>query len=437
MSNGLSVKIRGLSLLYDTNEVLRSLDLELGSGEIILITGYSGSGKTSLLRILLGSIPKIFPGVINGYFQPDIEVLNKLTFYLPQEPWFGVASPYVWSEISTVAKIPDINTVGKVLDKFDLSHLINRSTYTLSAGEIQRILIILALLSNKRILLLDEPTSYLDEHNANLFVELVSRLSREMGVGLVIIDHRIDLWSRYVDNIYVLDKGKIEDYSNSSYEKIYRLYIDKIHSLKRDLAGERRDRCLEFRMSGFKYPGSGRLLLRELEGELCYGNIILIKGPSGSGKSTLLKILIERILDKRYRDEVYIKYRNISEGKVKRDIMYIPDNPLLFFTEPTVNEELSGSIDLLKKLGVPENRSSLSIKRLSSGERRRVALLSAVARGGRLLFIDEPTVGLDPYNKYLYLRFIRELASEKNYGFIIASHDPHIELIADEIIRIN
>jgi ABC-type multidrug transport system ATPase subunit len=120
---------------------------------------------------------------------------------------------------------------------------------------------------------------------------------------------------------------------------------------------------------------------------------------------------------------------------VRRNIIYVPDNPFLFFTEPIVEEELRGELELLKKLNIDVEKKSLSIKRLSSGERRRVAFLSAIGMKRRFVFIDEPTVGLDPFNKYLMLRLMREYA-EKGFTFIISSHDPHVEAVSDEIIYI-
>jgi energy-coupling factor transport system ATP-binding protein len=437
MSNKIFLKISDLSLSYDSTQILKSINLELFEGEPVLLTGLSGSGKTSFLRVLSGAIPKIFKGEIRGIFNLSREVIIKYSFYLPQEPWFGITSPYVWSEISTVLKSTGIRSIINLLDKFGMSHLINRSTYTLSAGETQRLLLVIAVLSNKKLLLLDEPTSYLDKYNAELFARYITEISRKESISLLIVDHRIDLWSKYLSKIYVLDNGGVKRFDESNYAKIYWYYNDQIRLLKRKEVRSGQNKCIEFSVRGFRYPGSKKYLLNNVEDEICYGEIILLKGSSGSGKSTLLKILIERILDGRYSDSVDIRSRGVSLDEVKRDLIFIPDNPLLFFTEPTVDEELRGSQDLLTKLGVPENRFILSIKRLSSGERRRVALASAVSRGKKIIFIDEPTVGLDPYSKYLYLKILRELANEKNYCFLIASHDPIIEVVADKIIEIN
>ncbi|MGC9148717.1 MAG: ATP-binding cassette domain-containing protein [Sulfolobales archaeon] len=435
--NKLFLKISDLSLSYDSTQILKSIDLELFEGEPVLLTGLSGSGKTSLLRILSGAIPKIFGGEIRGVFNPNKEIINKYSFYLPQEPWFGIVSPYVWSEISTASKVAEIKYVKDILDRFDMSHLISRSTYTLSAGEVQRLLLIIATLSNKKILLLDEPTSYLDKYNAELFARHITEISKEENINLLIVDHRIDLWSQYLDKIYVLENSGIRSFYESNYARIYWYYNSQIRLLKKNVLENDQEKCIEFKIKGFKYPGSKRYLLQNIEGEICCGEIVLLKGSSGSGKSTLLKILIERIVDGRYSDSVDIRSRGLSIDEVRRDLIFIPDNPLLYFTEPTVDEELRGSQDLLIKIGVPEDRFVLSIKRLSSGERRRVALLSAMIRGKRMVFIDEPTVGLDPYSKYLYLKTLRELADEKKYCFFIASHDPYIEVIADKIIEIN
>jgi energy-coupling factor transport system ATP-binding protein len=430
------IKIRGASLSFDNNIIFHSIDLDVEGSSIILLTGASGSGKTSFLRILSGSIPRIFKGSVGGFFQPSLKEIYRKVFYMSQEPWFGIATPYVWSEIfSTGSSEKDPMNYKNFLKELGLLHLYNRSTYTLSAGETQRLLLLKAFLSKKDLLLLDEPTSYLDKDNAELYAETLYKFSLKNNLSIIITDHRIDLWKKYTDQIYVFENRSIVKYESSFYKDVYNNFLEKLRSLSKERSVDKKRRCISFKIKYFKYPGSERILLKELEGSICEGEIILVKGVSGSGKSTFLKLLIERIVNSRYKDLVEVCYENIDEDFVRRNIIYVPDNPFLFFTEPIVEEELRGEVELLKKLNIDVEKKFLSIKRLSSGERRRVAFLSAIGMKRRFVFIDEPTVGLDPFNKYLMLRLMREYA-EKGFTFIISSHDPHVEAVSDEIIYI-
>ncbi|MEL9929446.1 MAG: ATP-binding cassette domain-containing protein [Sulfolobales archaeon] len=422
----MNISAKGFSIRLNNLRILENSDLNLDKG-LTLLTGVSGSGKTSLLRVLSGSIPFIFKGSFTGFFKPDIRTINRISFYMPQEPWFGIATPYVWSELEGFEEL---------LESIDMKSLRNRSTYTLSAGETQRILLLVALRSGKKLLLLDEPTSYLDSDNARRFAELVYKFSDENDSIVLVSDHRIDLWSKYAEKIYALNNRRLEDFKESSYKEYYERNIRLIEDLRKEREVNEIRNCIGFEIREFTYPGSRRRLLEGVEGEVCYGRVTLIRGASGSGKSTLLRLLTERIVDQRFEKYVRIHLERISQESIKKDILLIPDNPLLFYTEARVFEELGGEVELLDLLEISRERSGLGIKRLSSGERRRIAFLSALARRKKIILVDEPTVGLDPGSKYLLLKLIRDLTL-KGYGFLISSHDPHMEVIADEIIRIN
>ena len=430
------IDIKSLSLWVGNKSVFEDLSLEIEEGEAILITGLSGSGKTSLFRVLTGSIPRIFSGAVKISSTPDIEALRRRIFYMPQEPWFGLFTPYVWSEIRSNPGAERID-VDELISYLGLEALLNRSTYTLSAGETQRLLFLNALLSARDLILLDEPTSYLDTGNATRMLDLVDRLRREFNLTFVIADHRIDLWRDHVDKIYVLENKRLRDLRESDYLERFNEYNKRLRDLREDLEKIYRDAdCINFYVESYRYPGSRRDTLRNISGEICLRGVIAVKGVSGSGKSTLLRILLERIIDNRYSEVIRLEIDNSRLEYLKRNTILLPDNPFLFFTEPIVREELRGSIDSLERLGLSIDRADVSIKRLSSGERRRVALLSALGRGKKIIFIDEPTVGLDPYHKYLYLKHLTEYLKQ-DYGFFISSHDPSVEVISSSVIEIH
>jgi energy-coupling factor transport system ATP-binding protein len=113
----------------------------------------------------------------------------------------------------------------------------------------------------------------------------------------------------------------------------------------------------------------------------------------------------------------------------------VPDNPLLYLSSPTPAEEVGlEGLKYLKYLGIA-SKAETPIMRLSSGERRRLAIASALSRGYEYVFVDEPTAGLDPLNKLLVIEAIIK-AAEMGVGFVIASHDPFVEMIANKVVCI-
>ena len=179
----------------------------------------------------------------------------------------------------------------------------------------------------------------------------------------------------------------------------------------------------------FRYPGSSKYVIKGFNLELFRGEFVVLVGPNGSGKTTLLKIA-SRIL-KPNRGNVLIKGRAI----------YIPENPLLYFSEPVVYDEVvihakdqSYGEELLRKLNL-FHLSNKPIRKLSSGERRRVALASALARGFNLICIDEITAGLDPYNTRLVIEAICESLDE-GVSILGASHDKRLITVTSRTLML-
>ena len=163
-------------------------------------------------------------------------------------------------------------------------------------------------------------------------------------------------------------------------------------------------------------------MLRGINLDVGEGEVLWIRGSSGCGKSTLLKVLAGILKP--------------SRGYVERPrgVQLVPENPLLYLSAPTPREELGNNLEIARSLGL-EDCLDTPILMLSSGERRRLAIASAYLRQPKALLIDEPTVGLDPWNARRVLTLIAKLAS-RGCSVVVASHGEELGLVASSITRL-
>ena len=428
------LRVENLSVRYSRDrEALQNITISIDRNESLLITGPSGSGKTTFLRILLGLIPNLIKAQVKGLVRfldhdprKDMAYIAKNVVYIPQEPWDGITTPYVWSEIEYFANIEDIEEVLGIVRLG--KHIKNRSTFTLSAGETQRLLIAIALGSKCRAILADEPLSYLDKQNVEVMLYLFKKL-RSLGISLIVVDHGIEKWKGIVDKALLIDNGEIKYFGDTDH--LLDIYRDSlsISFSKGKFMKKSVEKVIEVRDLSYRYPDSDRYVLTNLSFDIGKGELVLIKGASGRGKTTLLKILAGVLKP--------------SKGYVRRygKVLYIPDNPLLFFSEPTVREEVMGidrirGRELLEKLGLWDLKDR-AIAKLSVGERKRVAIVSAIIRGADVILFDEPTVGLDPYNKIKVVDVVLKAMEKSNVAIVVATHDHVFDDIADRVIHLD
>ncbi|MEM3948625.1 MAG: ATP-binding cassette domain-containing protein [Zestosphaera sp.] len=405
-------------------QIVRDASLEVGEGEAVLLVGPSGSGKSTLLKALSGVIPSVVSGVVKGYCSPSLGVLRGRAMYVHQEPWFFISTPYVWSEVLGYAesRLSDgMSNVDNVLGEFGLGGYAARTTYTMSSGEIQRLAFLIAAGSSKDVLLLDEPSSYLDRRNSETLVRYAEKILKEYGKTLVIVDHDMSLWSDVVSRTFYMHEGLLTDSPANPFGEVLEHMMRSLRPPDVN-SGD----CMRIIVDSFKFPDSGEPLLKDVDFDVCRGEVVVVKGVSGSGKTTLLKLVAGE----------YVRGgRVVRFNGVRRKLVLVPDNPLLFLSSPTPAEEVGREglkflefFGLSSKIGTP-------IMRLSSGERRRLAIASALARGYEFILMDEPTAGLDPINKHYVLETIVR-ASTMGTGFVIASHDPFVEMIANKVVSI-
>ncbi len=211
-----------------SEELLAGVDLQVAKGEILVLIGPNGSGKTTLMNILAWSQkPRAGRVLVEGRSVSAMTSRERARAIamVPQEP--TMAFPFSVLEIALMGRSPylgrwtmegrrDHELAGDALEMTGLSHLAGRRFHDLSGGEKQRAMIAKALTQNSRILLLDEPTSFLDlKHQVEIY-ELVRKLADQRGLAVVVVSHDLNLAAVFADRMAVLAKGGIAASGDSS-----------------------------------------------------------------------------------------------------------------------------------------------------------------------------------------------------------------------------
>lgn len=214
------IKFKDVSLVYPNSErtIFENLSFSLADGEFVLVIGHTGTGKSSILRLINGLVPHHTGGILSG----EIEVAGRSTRLLKpgelsdvvgivaQNPINGFVCEIVEDEIAftleTLGVPPDVmrKRIEEILDLLSLTPLRDRLITSLSGGEQQRVAIAAALVTQPKVLLLDEPTSALDPIAAEEVLSILHRLVHDLGLTVVIAEHRLERVIQFVDRILLI-----------------------------------------------------------------------------------------------------------------------------------------------------------------------------------------------------------------------------------------
>ncbi|MBD3174374.1 MAG: ATP-binding cassette domain-containing protein [Armatimonadia bacterium] len=212
--------LHGLSFRYDEDPVLSDLTGSARSGEFLGVLGPNGEGKSTLLKLLLGTLQPA-QGSISLFDKPLRQIpaqeRARAVGYLPQE--VGVTYPFSSFEVVLMGRYPHLSTFAlesardeaiaeSCMERTGTLHLARRAFATLSGGEKQRVLIASVLAQEPRVLLLDEPTASLDISHQYSLMEMLRGLARE-GITILMVTHDVTLSAGYCDRLWLLSEGRI------------------------------------------------------------------------------------------------------------------------------------------------------------------------------------------------------------------------------------
>jgi ATPase components of various ABC-type transport systems, contain duplicated ATPase len=427
-----ALEVKNLSVYANSQTILRGITFSLEKGERLLVVGRSGSGKTTLLRSLTGIAQEIFRlsvfGSVSVYGEKVLNSVeaSKHFFYVPQEPWYSIATPYPVLELLFDNRCNMcLKSIESFARKLGVYEKLYEASTDLSAGEVQRLALLQALAVKSHTVLIDEITSYLDSEARRNVVEAVKIIS-EQGVAVVVVDHDIELWRGSVDKVLYIESGVgklYEDPMDTPMALDLKRLRNELKNSKHVVESSRGTPVLVAEGVWFKYPDAADYILKDVYVTIHPHEVTWIRGGSGKGKSTLLKVLAGVLKP--------------SRGWVKRfikEVQLVSENPLHYISNPTVGEELQWDTSLAMLIGL-ESKLDTPITLLSSGERRRLAIASAFRKQPKLLLIDEPTVGLDPWNAIAVVKLLSLLQS-RGSAIVVASHGEEFECIASRIVEV-
>jgi energy-coupling factor transporter ATP-binding protein EcfA2 len=202
---------------------MEKVNISIEKGEFVILTGPSGCGKTTFCRCLNGLIPNFYSGNLEGELEVDgLNIIGKstaelathvgLVFQNPENQLFSLSverDVAFGLENLAVPRDEAIQRTRWAMEATGINDLRDKAPYELSGGQQQRAAIAGVLAMRPSILVLDEPTSFLDPRSAEEIVAVIAKLNHDLGLTTLLVEHRLDIVSRYANRIIVMDKGKV------------------------------------------------------------------------------------------------------------------------------------------------------------------------------------------------------------------------------------
>ena len=219
------IDIKNLTYTYPgaSKPSVYDVTIKIEKGEFVLITGPSGCGKTTLCRCFNGLIPHFYQGEIKGEVTvAGINTFERHTYEMAKHVGLVFQNPenqlFALSVEKDVAFGLENNAVDReemrkkvdwALNQTGIYEIRERSPHEISGGQQQRVAIASVLAMEPEIIVLDEPTSFLDPLSAQKIFDVIYRLNKEQGITVILVEHRLDLTAKYTDHLILMDQGTI------------------------------------------------------------------------------------------------------------------------------------------------------------------------------------------------------------------------------------
>lgn len=438
--------VENLSFQYRIRPELaiENVSFELQPGEMLLIAGSSGCGKTTLARCINGLIPRSYGGKREGEVllhgkdvaQIPLAEVAQIVGTLLQDPERQIVASNVYNEIAFGPEnlgLPRDEIVERVeiaMKRLGLEYLRDRETFSLSGGEKQKIALAGVLAMNPSILLLDEPLASLDPASAYEALEIFRSLADE-GKTVVLIEHRVeDAIAARPDRLMYMEAGQVKylgtidslpDEIDYKQVKLPAQWVvervkgqnEPVETVGKPEPRERGEAMVSFENVSFRYDEELPFVLHDVNLDIYRGDLIAVLGRNGAGKSTLTKHAIGLL--KPTEGTVYVEgkdTREMSVAQIARVLGFVFQSPTHMLYAPTVQEELEfGPKNLeFKKdeiaTAVTESVNTLNLNGLetypplglSFGQQKRTTIAAVFSMRSKIMVMDEPTAGQDYAN---------------------------------------
>lgn len=491
------LSIKDLTFSYPNKEnfALQNVNLSINSGDFVVVCGQSGSGKTTLLRMLKKEIAP--HGEKQGavyYKGEDVEKLDdkisaqKIGFVF-QKPDQQIVTDKVWHELAFGLESLGYDSdyirlrVGEMANYFGITSLFRKKTTELSGGQKQLMNLASVMAMSPDVIILDEPTSQLDPITANDFITTLKKINDELGLTVIIIEHRLQEVFPIADKVAVMEDGKVicydtprnvcEKLSNhpmsQGFPSAVRIwqksgskgecpltvkegrnfinlnFFERKLPLRNTIPNT--EDIITLKDVFFRYEKGGNDILSGTNLSIKKGEHFCILGGNGSGKTTTLKILAGLL--KPYRGKVIIDNNKMTKKTTadfnRLGVAMLPQNPESVFLKSRVIDDYT---ELCKIKGIEKSdyedkinsvAENLGIKDLlenhpydlSGGEIQKCALGKVLISEPKILLLDEPTKGVDAYSKLSLSKILQEIKSD-GVTIITVTHDVEFaSIVAD------
>ncbi|MGW5049623.1 ABC transporter ATP-binding protein [Actinokineospora sp. NPDC004072] len=482
------IRFSDVTFGYGGPPVLSGVDFELPEGELCLVVGGTGAGKSTLLRAINGLVPHFTGGTMTGRVtvagrstreHPPRELADVVGI-VGQDPAAGFVTGTVEEELAYSMEslaLPEPvmrKRVEETLDLLGLADLRARTLSTLSGGQQQRVAIGAALTAHPRVLVLDEPTSALDPGAADDVLAALHRLVHDLGMTVVIAEHRLERVAQYADQVLWLPGGAGAPVLGDPGPVLAAAPVAPPVVRLGSLAGwspppvsirdaRRKAGPLRERLAGVEpvapVAAVGDVLLTAEQVSVRYGDAVAVRsaglavragervalmGRNGSGKSSLLWAL--QGTGKRSGGTVEVLGDDpaaLKPARRRARVGLVPQRPAdLLYLHTTAAECAQADRESGKPAGTcrgildrlaPGIAGDSHPRDLSEGQRLALVLAIALTPEPDVLLLDEPTRGLDYPAKSRLAEALRELAAA-GHAVVLATHD--VEFVAETATRV-
>lgn len=460
---------------------IRGISFSAAPGELLLLAGASGCGKTTLIRAINGLIPRSYKGELSGKILVQgqetagmpLARISQMVGTVLQDPERQILGTKVINEVAFglenmgLPRAEIIRRAEDALAYLNISHLRDRETFNLSGGEKQKVALAGVLAMKPSILLLDEPLASLDPASAQEALTMIRRLADE-GLTILMVEHRVeDVLSIRPSRVMYMSEGEIRYLGDAAgLAEAVDFREVKLPARQIALRAAREDAparitllpgthaaasapLVQFENVSFGYE-TGREVLHGINLEIQPGDVIAVLGPNGAGKTTFVKHAIGLLKPKAGRVLVNGRdTRQASVAEIASTLGYVFQSPSHMLFAPTVREELAFGP---KNLRHPAEQIEQDVKRaleivnlserendpplsLSFGQQKRVSIAAILAMRSKILVMDEPTAGQDYRNYMNFMDAILQMPGFEAVLFI--THDVDLAVIyANRVILV-
>ena len=473
--NELPLVVENLNFQYRRRSelALEKINFSVEPGQVMLIAGSSGCGKTTLMRCINGLIPHTYQGEMSGdvylFGKPvtgmGLADISQTVGTLLQDPERQILGSYVMNEVAFgleslgIPREDIIPRVEKALDRLGILYLRDRETFGTSGGEKQKIALAGVLVMEPRVLLLDEPLASLDPASAQDALQAFRQLADE-GIAVMIVEHRVeDVLSIHPDIFMYMDEGRMTYLGGTDglmdvvdYRRIKLPAQVVLERARWDPApvfvpaassgsGVGME-LVRFEGVHFCYNEDGPEVLKNLNFSVNAGDVFAVVGHNGSGKTTMVKHALGLL--KPTQGRVLLEgqeTRKMTVAQAAHTVGYVFQSPSQMLFAPTVRDELSFGP---KNLGFDADTIAINVDwaietvnlksemdmpplALSFGQQKRISIAAILAMRSRILMMDEPTAGQDYWNYQAFMDAILQMPGFDSVIFI--THDVDLAVI--------